>query len=412
MPDTPPEVPPPQAPQPQALQQPPQPPLAVPGFAWLGKNIGIKDDTPDFAVAYSRQPCAAAGVFTRNNFPGAPVIVGREHLAGGRLQAIVVNSKNANVATGPDGVEDARRMCRALGAALDVAPELVLPSSTGVIGRRLPIDRIDAACRAVRGELAEGSEALQRFARAILTTDTRPKWVSRRVGNTTLSAVAKGAGMIEPNMATMLAYFFTDAALDAPTLRGVLGRAVERSFNRISVDTDTSTSDTVVVLANGQSGPVAPASFEQAFTEAAVELAQAIARDGEGATKLIEITVSEAPSQAAALAFAKAVVNSPLVKTAIHGADPNWGRFVMALGKVFAHPVPLEAVRIEFATPGTPLTIAADRQEESTLERISAYLRGDTVAVRIRLGQGPYQETVWGCDLTEGYVRINADYTT
>ncbi len=388
------------------------PPLAVPGFSWLGKNIGIKDDTPDFAVACARVPCSAAGVFTRNNFPGAPVVVGREHIADGRLQAIVVNSKNANVATGPDGIEDARRMCRAMGAALGIDPALVLPSSTGVIGRPLPIARIEAACRSIRAELQEGPAALERFARAIMTTDTHPKWVSRRIGKATLSGVAKGSGMIEPNMATLLSYFFTDAALDAATLRGVLQRAVNRSFNRVSVDTDTSTSDTVVVLANGLAGPVPAAAFEAAFSDAAIELAKAIARDGEGATKLVEVTVCEAPSPAAALAIAKAVVNSPLVKTAIHGADPNWGRFVMAVGKVFEHPVPLEALRIEFATAEGPLTIAAGRLEEATLQRIAAYLRGDTVSLRIRLGQGAHEETVWGCDLSGGYVRINADYTT
>jgi glutamate N-acetyltransferase / amino-acid N-acetyltransferase len=338
--------------------------------------------------------------------------VGREHIADGRLQAIVVNSKNANVATGPDGIEDARRMCRAIGAALKIDERLVLPSSTGVIGRPLPIARIEAACRETRDELREGPEALERFARAIMTTDTHPKWVSRRIGNATLSGVAKGSGMIEPNMATMLSYFFTDAAIDAATLRGVLGRVVNRSFNRVSVDSDTSTSDTVVVLANGEAGPVPAAAFESAFSDAGIELAKSIARDGEGASKLVEITVCEAASPEAALTIAKAVVNSPLVKTAIHGADPNWGRFVMAVGKVFAHPVPLERLRIEFATPGAPLAIAAGRLEDDTLRRIADYLRGDTVRIRIALGSGAHAETVWGCDLSADYVRINADYTT
>lgn len=391
---------------------PSTPPLAVPGFSWLGRNIGIKDDTLDFAVAAAQAPCAAAGVFTRNNFPGAPVIVGREHIRGGRLQAVVVNSKNSNVATGPEGIEDARRMCRGIGAALGIEPTLVLPGSTGVIGRPLPIDRIEAACREARDGLSPTAEALERFAQAILTTDTHPKWVSRRIGGATLTGVAKGSGMIEPNMATMLSYFFTDALLEPAALQGMLERAVARSFNRVSVDSDTSTSDTVAVLANGQAGAVPAADFEAALTDAAIELAQAIARDGEGATKLIEITVSEAPSQAVALAIARSVVNSPLVKTAIYGADPNWGRFVMAVGKVFEHPVPLENLRIEFATAGEPLVISASRMEDATLERITDYLRGDTVRIRIRLGQGAHSETVWGCDLTEGYVRINAEYTT
>jgi glutamate N-acetyltransferase/amino-acid N-acetyltransferase len=210
----------------------------------------------------------------------------------------------------------------------------------------------------------------------------------------------------------MLSYFFTDAALEPAALQAMLRRAVERSFNRVSVDTDTSTSDTVAVLANGLAGAVPEADFEAALGEAAVELARAIARDGEGATKLVEITVCEAPSQAAALTIAKSVVNSPLVKTAIYGHDPNWGRLVMAVGKVFAHPVPLEGLRIEYLDEPEPLTISASRQDEATLRRISEYLRGDTVRIRIHLGQGRHEETVWGCDLTPDYIRVNADYTT
>ncbi len=390
-----------------------KPLLAVPGFSWLGINIGIKDHTPDFAVAYSQAPCAAAGVFTRNNFPGAPVVVGREHLAGGRLQAIVVNSKNANVATGAGGLADARRICEVLGAALGIAPRLVLPSSTGVIGVPLPMERLENACKDAPAGLSAELAGLEAFARAIMTTDTRPKGISVRVGGATLTGVAKGAGMIEPHMATMLAYFFTDAALTAEALRGILSRAVERSFNRVSIDTDTSTSDTVVVMANGMAGAVAEADFEAALTEGAIYLAREIARDGEGASKLIELTVCEAPSQAAALAIAKSIINSPLVKTAIYGADPNWGRFVMAIGKVFEHPSPLESLRIEFGGgAAAPLVISAGGQEPETLEAIGAYLAGSELNIRVRLGQGEAEETVWGCDLTEGYVKENAEYTT
>ncbi len=385
--------------------------LTVPGFSWLGKNIGIKDDTLDFAVACSRVPCAAAGVFTRNNFPGAPVIVGREHLRDGRLQAVVVNSKNANVATGADGIEDARRMCRGIAAALGIEATLVLPGSTGVIGRPLPIAIIEAACREAPAELAATPEALERFARAIMTTDTYPKTVSLRIGPATLAGVAKGAGMIEPNLATMLVYFFTDAQLEAAPLQRMLARAVDRSFNRISVDSDTSTSDTVAVLANGLAGAVDSHAFEAALSEASISLAKAVARDGEGATTLIELTVSEAPSAEAALVIAKAVINSPLVKTAIYGADPNWGRIVMAIGKAFDYPVPLEGLRIAFGDDPS-LTIAAGRLEPETLQRISAYLKNEEVAIHIRLGQGSNSERVWGCDLTEQYVKINAEYTT
>lgn len=391
--------------------------MPVPGFSWLGRNIGIKDDTPDFAVAFSERPCAAAGVFTRNNFPGAPVVVGREHLSGGMLQALVVNSKNANVATGADGLADARRTCDLLAGSLGIAPRLVLPSSTGVIGMPLPMHVLEDACRAAASGLAPSREALQDFARAILTTDTRPKGISIKVGDATLTGVAKGSGMIEPHMATMLAYFFTDAGFtDAEVagepLQAMLARAVSRSFNRISVDTDTSTSDTVVIMANGLAAPVEPKELEQALTEAAIYLAREIARDGEGATKLIEVTVTEAPSPEAALAIAKAIVNSPLVKTAIHGADPNWGRFVMAVGKVFDHPVPLENLRIEFGPPEAQLSISASGQAADMLDRIAACLREKEILIRVKLGQGEAEETVWGCDLSADYVKINAEYTT
>lgn len=389
-----------------------EPFLPVPGFSWLGKNIGIKDDTPDFAVAFCDLPCDAAGVFTRNNFPGAPVIVGREHLAAGRLQAIVVNSKNANVATGPDGLANARLTCRRIADALAIEPSLVLPSSTGVIGVPLPMERIEAACAEVGGGLSSTRLGLEAFARAIMTTDKRPKGISVRIDGATLTGVAKGAGMIEPNMATMLAYFFTDAALPAAGLREILPRVVNRSFNRVSIDTDTSTSDTVVVMANGKAGAIDPGRLEQALSEAATYLAREIARDGEGATKLIELTVCEAPSAEAALAIAKSVVNSPLVKTAIHGADPNWGRFVMAVGKVFDHPTPLETLSIEFRTAGAPISISAGEQSPAALEAIGRYLKEEEIHIRIRLGQGKAEQTVWGCDLSEGYVRENADYTT
>jgi glutamate N-acetyltransferase/amino-acid N-acetyltransferase len=389
-----------------------EPLLAVPGFSFLGLNVGIKDSRLDFGVAAAQAPCAAAAVFTRNNFPGAPVIVGREHVRGGCLQAVVVNSKNANVATGPEGVEAARRTCRAIGRALGVDPALVLPSSTGVIGVPLPVTKIEAACAAVPRLLAADRAALERFARAIMTTDTRPKAVSVKVGAATLTGVAKGAGMIEPHMATMLGYLFTDAAVPPDALHGMLRRAVDTSFNRVSVDTDTSTSDTVAVLANGRAGPVPLADFEAALTEAAVYLAREIARDGEGATKLIELHVREAPSPEAALRIAKSIVNSPLVKTSLYGADPNWGRFVMAVGKVFEHPVPLEKLVIHFGEGAGRLSIRAAGQTPELLRRISEYLKRSELRIEVCLGSGRYAETVWGCDLTEGYVKENAYYTT
>lgn len=389
-----------------------EPLLPVPGFSAMGANIGIKDDRMDFGVVHSSVPCTAAGVFTRNNFPGAPVIVGREHLADGRLQTVVVNSKNANVATGPDGERDSRRICAMLGETLGIDPALVLPSSTGVIGVRLPLEKILNACGAVPAQLATHREGLEDFARAIMTTDSRPKAISVRMGKATLTGIAKGSGMIEPNMATMLAYLFTDASLPPDTLRDALKPAVESSFNRISVDTDTSTSDTVVVMANGLAGPVPPPEFQEALNVAARYLAREIARDGEGATKLIELHVEGAASPEAALAIAKSVINSPLVKTAIYGADPNWGRFVMAVGKAFDYPVALDDLRIAFGAEPGALEISAASQSDAVLEAVSAYLRGSEISIRLTIGRGAFAETVWGCDLTEDYVRGNADYTT
>jgi glutamate N-acetyltransferase/amino-acid N-acetyltransferase len=386
----------------------------VPGFSWFGKNIGIKDDTLDFGGILADVPCQAAAVFTRNTMPGAPVVVGREHLRDGLLQAIIVNSKNANVATEQRGVEDAKTVCRLVAAECGIAPELVLPSSTGVIGRRLPMAVITDGCRTLKQEFGRTEDYIESFARSIMTTDTRPKWISARVGDSTILGIAKGAGMIEPNMATMLSYFVTDAALNSDQLQAILSRVVNRSFNRISVDSDTSTSDMVVVLANGLAGPVDPAAFEAVLLELAIHLAKEIARDGEGATKLVELTVSGAGTAEQALLTAKSILNSPLVKTAIYGADPNWGRFVMAIGKVFQYTVAIGDLRIYFGVGDNRLRLDAGMldRDEVPLAQISAELGKAEVYIEVVVGNGPHAERVWGCDLTEGYVRENAHYTT
>ncbi len=386
----------------------------VPGFSWFGKNIGIKDETLDFGGILADVPCRAAGVFTRNTVPGAPVIVGREHLKDGILQAVIVNSKNANVATELKGLQDARTICRLVAQSCGISPKLVLPSSTGVIGRRLPMDRITRACKIVKRDFGNTEQHIENFSRSIMTTDTRPKRASTKVGNATLMGIAKGAGMIEPNMATMLAYFVTDADIPSVQLQKMLNRTVNRSFNRISIDTDTSTSDTAVILANGLAGPVNLENFEAALFEMAVYLAKEIARDGEGATKLIELTVSGATSAEQALLTAKSVINSPLVKTAVYGADPNWGRFVMAIGKVFSYTVSIRELQIIFGLGDQRLAINAELLDRDAvpLEEISTLLKKSEVFIEVVLGTGPYSEKVWGCDLTEGYVQENAYYTT
>ena len=391
------------------------PPLrSVPGFSWMGINLGLKDQTLDFGVIASECKCTAAGVFTRNNFPGAPVTVGRENIQNGQLQAIVVNSKIANVATGIDGIEDAKNMCRWTGEALGIDPELVLPSSTGIIGRRLPVEKIHEGCKIIPEKLGSSPEYIDNFARAIMTTDTHPKWCSASIENSTLLGVAKGSGMIEPNMGTMLSFFVTDAKISSEQLQTILRRVVNQSFNRISIDSDTSTSDTVVILANGLAGPVDTEIFEKTLRNSSIKLAKEIARDGEGSTKLIELTVSGAKSQEMALQISKSIINSPLVKTAIHGADPNWGRFVMAVGKVFEYPVPLSDLSIHFGTGSQVLTVNAESLNADTvkLDAISELLQNQEVFLEVVVGDGEFSETVWGCDLTKDYIEENAFYTT
>lgn len=386
----------------------------VPGFSWFGKNIGIKDDTLDFGGILSDKICNAAGVFTKNTMPGAPVIVGKEHLNDGMLQAVIVNSKNANVATATQGVTDSKTICRLVAENCGIQTGMVLPSSTGVIGRRLPMNVITEGCRNLKQDFGKTEQHIRDFARSIMTTDTRPKWVTGKAGNAKILGIAKGAGMIEPNMATMLCYFMSDAEIDSGKLHHILVNAVNKSFNRISVDTDTSTSDTVVILCNGLAGAVDPEEFEKTLTDMAIFLAKEIARDGEGATKLIELVVSGAQTRDQALLTAKSVINSPLVKTAIYGGDPNWGRFVMAIGKVFQYSVDISELKLLFGDGDNRLKLDAETlgQDKVPLEEISKILSDNEVHIEIVLGKGPYSEKVWGCDLTEEYININANYTT
>lgn len=390
------------------MTQAPTLPAYPQGYLSLAKNIGIKDDTLDFTVIYSTARAAAAGVFTRSLFCGAPVIVGREYLADGHLQAIVVNSKNANVATGQKGVANSREITRLVAQELDIAAEDVLPSSTGVIGQQLPIEKFRAELVGLRNQLQP--EHLGASAQAIMTTDTRPKIRARRVGNAVLAGMAKGAGMIEPDMATMLSFLFTDAAIPPETLQPMLRQAVAQSFNMISVDTDTSTSDTVVIMANGLAGEVDLAAFQTALNEMCIELAKEVARDGEGATKLIEVAVTSARDDQQAKRVAKAIVNSPLMKTAVHGADPNWGRVAMAVGKCHDE-TDIEPANVTMSF-GDTCIYAKGEPMDVDLSQLESYLEGTEVRIVVDVGIRSGQATVWGCDLTEEYVRINALYTT
>ncbi|HEX2276973.1 MAG TPA: bifunctional glutamate N-acetyltransferase/amino-acid acetyltransferase ArgJ [Candidatus Tectomicrobia bacterium] len=378
------------------------------GFLAAAKNVGIKDETLDMTVIYSTVRAHAAAMFTRSRFPGAPVIVGRAHVSDGFAQALVVNSKNANVATGQRGIEDAVEMCRLVASELGIDSRDVLPFSTGVIGRHLPMEKIRAGLKGVREELRPNN--LELAARAIMTTDMYPKYISRQVGPAVVAGIAKGAGMIEPNMATMLAYIMTDADLPPQVMRPMLRRVVDRSFNALSIDTDTSTSDTVVLLANGLAGPVHRRAFEAALVEVCEHLAREIARNGEGASKLLTVQVSGAKHARQAKFVAKAVVNSPLVKTAVYGCDPNWGRVAMAVGKC-ADERDIEPNRVTIRF-GTATVFALGSPVECDLEALRKYLGQPEVEIGVDLGIGNAAARVWGCDLTEGYVKENAYYTT
>lgn len=379
------------------------------GFHSFGKNIGIKDSTLDFSVIYSEILCDATAVFTLNNFPGSPLIVGKEHIKNGKLQAIVINSKNSNVATGQKGIDDARKTCEILADNLGILTEDILPSSTGVIGVPLPIEKIFSACKTAKESLRSGN--LEEVAEAIMTTDKKRK-ISFQIIEVSevrgvIYGIAKGAGMIEPNMATMLSYILTDLKPETENLYSILKSSVDKSFNCLSIDSDTSTSDTVVLMCNGIAGKVPVATFQKALDEVCIDLAKQIAADGEGATKLIELDIIEARDESQAHKIGKSVINSPLVKTAIYGGDPNWGRFVMAIGKVFDEKISFEKLAIFIGG------ISVKGANSDTLKKLSEYLKNNSVVqISIHLGAGNASKRFWGCDFTEGYIQENAYYTT
>ena len=377
------------------------------GFQTHVANVGIKDTTDDFVVVAADAPCASAGMFTTSSFAGASVIVSRENLASPTARAVVVISKNANVATGSDGLANAREIVAGVAAAIGCDSSDVLIASTGVIGRQYPMDQVRAGLVAIPSPLPSTDADL--VARGIMTTDTVPKVAAASVGAARVVGVAKGVGMIEPNMATLITLLFTDALIAADDLGPIFRRTIDRTFNCVSIDTDTSTSDTAIVMASGAAGPVDLDDFERALFEVAESLTKQVARDGEGAEKLIEVTVAQAASPQQAKRVAKAIVNSPLVKTAVHGADPNWGRVAMAIGKsTTVDEVDQAKVVIRFGDQ----EVYPSAVDASGLDALAAYMRGDEVRITALLASGQCSATVWGCDLTDGYVRINADYTT
>jgi glutamate N-acetyltransferase/amino-acid N-acetyltransferase len=374
------------------------------GFRCASRNCGLKPEGKDLALFASDVDAAAAAVFTRNQVPGAPVILGRETIKGGTLRAIVANSKVSNVATGAEGLANARRMAAAAAKELGTTPDHVLVSSTGVIGPRLPIEKIEAGLAGMSSDLQ--SDPLVGAA-GIMTTDTYAKALSARIGEATITWVAKGSGMIEPNMATMLAYIFTDAAIEPATLDHMLRDAVQLSFNMLSVDSDTSTSDTCAMLANGRAGRVNERQFLDTLVAGCIRMTEMLARDGEGAEHLIRAHVTGAANGDEARRIAKSLVNSPLVKTMVHGADPNVGRLLMAVGKCFDCTIAADST--DASINGYQVVRGGSRVDfDEAIVRDT--LRREVVDLEVSLGVGTASATAFGCDLTKGYIDENAAY--
>ena len=378
--------------------------MIVKGFKMAAVAAGIKaKGALDLALICSDSPAAAAAVFTQNTFIAAPLIVSKRHLleTGQRVRAVVVNSGNANAATGEAGILAARVTAEAIASAIGCRANEVLVSSTGVIGRQLPVAKIQQAAPQLVGALLPSN--LELLARGIMTTDTFPKMAVAEIEGVRIAGVAKGAGMIHPDMATMLSFIVTDAEVSPAELDETLRYVAHRSFNSISVDGDTSTNDMVVVLANGASGRRPDSrKFRDGLLDVCMQLATSIVRDGEGATKFVEITVDGAPSEEAAHTIGRTIARSPLVKTAIYGADPNWGRIVGAIGN---SGVALQSDRVDIYIGGMLIS-------DATLEQTRQKLREKEIQLRVVLHSGSASARVWTCDLTEGYIRINADYTT
>jgi glutamate N-acetyltransferase/amino-acid N-acetyltransferase len=394
--------------------------IRVPGFRAAGIGCGIKKEGLDLALLVSEGPAAVAGVFTRSSVVGAPVELSRARVRRGRARGIVVNSGVSNVAMGARGLRDATEMARLAAVAVGCAPEEMLVASTGVIGRPLPMARLREGVRVASAALAPGG--FGRAARAIMTTDTFPKTAlaTARVGGrvVTVGGIAKGSGMIEPDMATMLGFLCTDAAVSPAYLRAALREAADASFNRVSVDGETSTSDSVLLFANGWAANAllrsarspGAARFEAALAEVVRSLAIDLARDGEGATRLVTVRVAGAAAPAEAERAARRIANSMLVKTAIFGADPNWGRILQTVG---AGRVRLRLPRTRVDLAGVTVFRHGAPAGPAAVARAAAQLRASReVEIRVELGAGRASAWVWTCDLSYEYVRINAEYTT
>ena len=376
------------------------------GFRAYAANAGIKDDTLDFSVVIGDPGTVSVAAFTKSRFAGCSVLRSRVHAATGRARGVVTISKNSNVATGVDGDHNAGEVLHAVASSLAIDDTDLLIGSTGVIGRQYPMTELRSFLATLPRATYDAS--VLEVATAMMTTDTVAKVARRSVGDAVIVGVAKGVGMIEPDMATLLTWMFTDAQVDLGSLDHAFRNALEHSFNALSIDGDTSTSDSAAVFASGAAGPVDADAFATALREVCLDLALQIARDGEGATKLLEVRVDGARDVELAKRVAKSIVNSPLVKTAVHGADPNWGRIAMAIGKVEDDDLGPDTTTIRFGD----LEVYPKALDDSALDALSAVMRADHVLVHVTLGTGPGQSTVYGCDLSREYIAINADYTT
>jgi glutamate N-acetyltransferase/amino-acid N-acetyltransferase len=386
------------------------------GFRAGATYAGIKSqdrDCLDLGILFSEAPCTATAVFTTSKIKAAPVVLSQQRLRGSRAAALVVNSGCANACIGEQGLADAVEMAEIAATHIGVSPADVLVASTGIIGQRLPMERI----RAGVGKVVLAADGGHELARAIMTTDTMVKEVAVRAGDGDfiIGGTAKGSGMIHPNLATLLCFLTTDASVDVDFLRLALREAVDISFNMVSIDGDTSPNDMVLVMANGlaEGEMITPRSrqaeaFQQALSHVCIYLAKTIARDGEGATKLIEVTVRGAASLVDARLAARTIVSSPLVKAAVHGSDPNWGRVVAAAGrsgvKLVEDRIDLYIGNICLVNNGCPLSFS--REEAVKL------LDDREIAIALNLNLGSAEATAWGCDLSEEYVTINSEYTT
>jgi len=388
-----------------------------------GAELGIamagvkKANRRDLLVMRLAPGATVAGVFTQNRFCAAPVLISRKHLKQGNVRALVVNTGNANAGTGRDGLKRAMSVCASVAAAIGCKVSEVLPFSTGVIMEPLPADRIVAGIPAAVADLREDNWAAA--AEAIMTTDTLPKAVSRRVrlagGTVTVTGIAKGAGMIRPDMATMLGFVATDACIDARTLKSLIRRVADRSFNAITVDGDTSTNDSFVIVATGASGVAARGARDAAALASCIEdvatlLAQAIIRDGEGATKFVTVRVEGGRSVAECRRVAYAIAHSPLVKTAFFASDPNLGRIVCAVG--YAGVAGLDPDKVDLYMDEVLVVKRGGRNPEYREEQGAAVLAKPEFTVRARLNRGRAEATVWTCDFSYDYVKINAEYRT